>query len=284
MAAKRLAPLPLSDISLMAEESGFIPDYETVTLIIEANTEAKREPLREKFLEATDLFGDGFARPGNAGTAEYGEVLLDSLRTLMHTVLRLRYWANHSQDLSKHTAFDPKTATMTPSVIPGFDLILPMGKSASNDITAEYKLPLIKSNEYRKWLLLAEEQYRKTTPLLLSNEEKTLSQSQGMMTWKRSYSREQKPGIQSVIDDCSRDIVNYHLAGTSLRLVADQLVVRSDSKITDLWYLLALQMSEGRIGLCRYCGRPFISINARGQIRKFCGGSCKVQSFKKENK
>lgn len=51
--------------------------------------------------------------------------------------------------------------------------------------------------------------------------------------------------------------------------------------ITMLWWLVMDRFRDGRIGVCDFCGKPFIAKRERGELRKFCSDSCKQKSYKK---
>ena len=50
--------------------------------------------------------------------------------------------------------------------------------------------------------------------------------------------------------------------------------------ITMIWWLVLDRFRDGRIGICEFCGKPFIAKQERGELRKFCSNSCKQRAYK----
>lgn len=80
--------------------------------------------------------------------------------------------------------------------------------------------------------------------------------------------------------DCLKSLVDalfsIHLNGMRVICVdGGTEAMKSDCALSSLWWLALDSLREGRVGLCKSCGRPFIAYRERGKKRVYCSDACK---------
>lgn len=84
-----------------------------------------------------------------------------------------------------------------------------------------------------------------------------------------------KEAIKGIIDG----LFSIHLSNIkTVSINGGEEHRRASEGITMLWWLVLDRLRYGRTGICEFCGRPFISKNERGSMRKFCSASCRQRA------